>query len=68
MNNPYNVQVGQLWSDNDLRVKRTLRIDKVDIRYAYVHCLETKTNTRIMLNRFNKNRSTGYTLIEDANI
>ena len=29
-NNPYNVQVGQLWSDNDRRVNRTLYLAKYD--------------------------------------
>jgi len=68
MNNPFNVKIGQLWSDNDKRTNRTLRIDKVEDGYAYAHCLETKKNSRIRLDRFNENRTTGYTLIENANI
>ncbi|MER6010207.1 hypothetical protein [Streptomyces bluensis] len=65
------VQVGQVWADNDERsAGRTVRVDEVDSRYAYCTVLtsaapggRTGQRTRIALERM-RPTSTGYRLLD----
>ncbi|CAM5466122.1 hypothetical protein [Streptomyces aurantiogriseus] len=67
------VQVGQVWADNDKRGEgRTVRVDEVDVRYAYCTVLTAATpggrtghRTRIALERM-RPTSTGYRLLDGA--
>jgi hypothetical protein len=67
------VRVGQVWADNDSRSSgRTLRVDAVDVRYAYCTVLtagepggRTGRHTRIALERM-RPTSTGYRLVGDT--
>lgn len=63
--NLYDVQVGQVWKDNDPRRNRTLIVREVGTEYAYCFCKEKGRTTRIRLDRFNENRQTGYTKVSD---
>jgi hypothetical protein len=67
------VRVGQVWADNDSRsAGRILRVDAVDVRYAYCTVLTAARSggragrrTRIALERM-RPISTGYRLVGDA--
>ncbi|WP_438491793.1 hypothetical protein [Streptomyces asiaticus] len=69
MNRP-EVQVGQVWADNDKRSEgRTVRVNEVDDRYAYCTVLTPATpggrtgqRTRIALARM-RPTPTGYRLL-----
>lgn len=63
-NNPHNVQVGQVWQDNDKRSNyRRGRVTEVDETHARVDW--GRTATRVKLTRF-KPTSTGYRLVGKA--
>ncbi len=70
--NPFDVQVGQIWEDNDPReTDRFLRLDTVQLslKQAEVTVVtefgeELRANRPIKLSRFHAG-STGYTLRED---
>ncbi|MEU3046183.1 hypothetical protein ABZ705_06545 [Streptomyces sp. NPDC006984] len=65
------VRGGQVWADNDKRSGgRTVRVDEVDVRYAYCTVLTSATpggstgqRTRIALERM-RPTSTGYRLLD----
>ncbi|MDH2389353.1 hypothetical protein QCN29_11225 [Streptomyces sp. HNM0663] len=67
------VRAGQVWADNDKRSKgRPVRVDEVDVRYAYCAVLTSATpggrtgqRTRIALERM-RPTSTGYRLLDGA--
>ncbi|MEU8521212.1 hypothetical protein [Streptomyces sp. NPDC048577] len=67
------VRVGQVWADNDKRSEgRTVRVDEVDVCYAYCTVLTSATpggrtgqRTRIALERM-RPTSTGYRLLDGA--
>ena len=64
--NPFNVQVDQIWRDNDPRQhSRRLKIVHVSLKDGKAHCLVGKSGklTKIRLDRFNAERQTGYTQI-----
>ncbi|WP_435059419.1 hypothetical protein [Streptomyces sp. bgisy060] len=67
------VRVGQVWADNDKRSEgRTVRVDEINVRYAYCTVLTPPTpggrtgqRTRIALERM-RPTSTGYRLLDGA--
>ncbi len=50
MGEPIEVKPGQVWADNDWRSEgRTVRVDRVDSRYAYCTVLTNTNNAQRML-------------------
>lgn len=65
------VRVGDVWRDNDVRNSyedhvRTIKIARVEGRYAYGVCEQSGRPTRIRLDRFDPSSSTGYTKVKEG--
>lgn len=70
------VKIGQVWADNDERSKpRKIKVIDLTETHAIVETVEFsryaqmgggRKHSRIRLDRFNPNRMTGYTLVEDV--
>ena len=70
------VKVGQIWADNDPRSRgRTIKVISIAGEKAVVECVSVARNvglhnvgrkTVVSLKRFNPNRQTGYTLVQDV--
>ncbi len=67
MSDSIEVQVGQVWADNDWRSssREHLRVVAIEDTHAVVERLNGTRRTRIRLDRF-KPTSTGYRLISEA--
>ena len=69
MENKFNVKVGQIWRDNDVRYysDRIRDLEVLEVSETHAKCKNTETGkiSEIRLNRFRPN-STGYRLVKDV--